>query len=142
MADALWMKLRDVPWEKYPASPRSTKQIPRILEALSSRKESRAMKAAHDIWTALCSGQVWPAAEPAYPFLIEILHIAHPTIQGEILDILTQFANFSGDMEEFQIRLKELLGKEQNTISRLTKSSDTVVAEKAKELLQKITEIH
>lgn len=141
MADAMWMKLRKVPWEKYKISPSSKKQVPRILEALASRKGPRAMKAGHDMWVALCSGQVWPAAEPAFPFLIDILGIAQPDVQGEVLDLFLKFATVPHDdsAEEWQRRLHVLLHKEHRFITKLSHSEDTVVADKAQLLLSKIS---
>ena len=140
MADAMWMKLRKVPWQKYKASPSSQKQVPRILEALASRKGPRAMKAGHDMWVALCSEQVWPAAEPAFPFLVEILGIAQPDVQGEVLDLFLKFATVphDDDAEEWQRRLHMLLNKEHRFITKLSHSEDVVVADKAQLLLSKI----
>ena len=141
MADALWMKLRNVPWEEYEISPSAKKQVPRILEALASRKGPRATKAAHDIWVALCSGQVWPAAEPAFPFLIDILRIAQPSIQAEILDLLITFSSVPGHnkAEEWQKRLKKLLHAEHRFFSQLSHAKDALVADKAQLLLTKIS---
>jgi len=141
MADAMWMKLRKVPWEKYKISPSSKKQVPRILEALASRKGPRAMKAGHDMWVALCSGQVWPAAEPAFPFLIEILGIAQPDVQGEILDLFLKFAAlpYGKDAEEWQLRLRILLKKEHRFFTKLCHSQDEILAEKSELLLNKIS---
>ncbi|BDS07243.1 hypothetical protein NT6N_22830 [Oceaniferula spumae] len=137
MADAMWMKLRKVPWEKYKMSPSSKKQVPRILEALASRKGARAMKAGHDMWVALCSGQVWPAAEPAFPFLVDILGIAQPEVQGEVLDLFLKFATVPNDedAEEWQKRLRMILSNEHRFMTKLSHSRDEIVAEKAEKLL-------
>ena len=130
MADALWMKLRKVTWEDYEVSPRCTKQVPRIIEALSARKESKAMKAAHDLWVALCSEKVWPAAEPACPFLFDVLRIAQPAVQGEIIDILMKFAEHPP--------LQTYLREQQAHIHKLTTARDEIVAAKAEDLLTKL----
>ena len=141
MADAMWMKLRKVPWEKYPMSPSSKKQVPRILEALASRKGPRAMKAGHDMWVALCSGQIWPAAEPAFPFLVDILGISQPDVQGEILDLFLKFSSLpqDADAEEWQLRLRMLLKNEHRFMTKLSHSKDEIVADKATLILDKIS---
>ncbi len=99
------------------------------------------MKAGHDMWMALCSGQVWPAAEPAFPFLIEILGIAQPDVQCEILDLFLQFSTIpSGDdAEQWQQRLHMLLHKEHRFITKLSHSEDVYVTDKAQLLLSKIS---
>jgi len=95
------------------------------------------MKAGHDMWVALCSGQVWPAAEPAFPFLIEILGIAQPDVQGEVLDLFLKFATVpnSDDAKAWHRRLQMLLHKEHRFITKLSHSQDEAVAEKAERLL-------
>lgn len=137
MADAMWMKLRNVSWTEFEASPSSKKQVPRILEALASRKGARAMKAGHDIWVALCSGKVWPAAEPAFPFLVEILGISQPEVQGEVLDLFLKFATVPNDedAEEWHKELHRLLRDEHRFITKLSHSRDEMVADKAGRLL-------
>jgi len=90
------------------------KNLPRLLESLASRKQARAMKASHEVWTALCSGDVYQAAEPAFPFLIEILGISEPSVQGEILDIFLKFTEVPEDdsAEDWQKNLRNLLRNE------------------------------
>ncbi|MGB0991814.1 MAG: hypothetical protein ACPG32_05030 [Akkermansiaceae bacterium] len=134
------MKLRKVPWEKYKASPSANKQVPRILEGLASRKIPRAMKSGHDMWVALCSDQVWPAAEPAFPFLIDILGITQPEVQGEILDLFLKFATVPNDdsADEWQQRLRMLLHSEHRFFTKLSFSKDEIVAAKASDLLERI----
>lgn len=133
----MWMRLRKVPWADYEAAPASKKPVPRILEALASRKGARAMKAGHDAWVALCSTRVWPAAVPAFPFLAEILGIAQPEVQGEILDLFLQFATVPNDDggEHWHKRLHALLGGQRRLIAGLSRSRDEAVAEKARRLL-------
>ncbi|MBK1831936.1 hypothetical protein JIN77_14465 [Verrucomicrobiaceae bacterium R5-34] len=140
MADAMWMKLRKVPWAKFKMAPASKKQVPRILEALASRKGPRAMKAGHDMWVALCSGQVWPAAEPAFPFLVDILGIAQPEVQGEVLDLFLKFATVPNDetAEDWHKRLRMQLHNEHRFITKLSHSQDAIVADKAERLLEMI----
>jgi hypothetical protein len=141
MPDTLWMKLRKVRWEDYPVSSSSEKNLPRLLESLASRKEARAMKASHDVWTALCSGQVHPAAEPAFPFLIEILGISQPAVQGEILDIFLKFAEVpDGETaEDWQTHLRVMLKNEHRFFTKLSHSRDEIVTDKARRLLDLIS---
>ncbi len=138
MADSLWMKLREVPWQDYACAPASRKAAPKMLEALASRKGPRAMKAAHDLWTALCSGKIWPAAEPCFPFLIEILGISEVEVQGEILELFLKFAQVPSDdsAEEWQINLHKMLGNEHRFFTKLSHSRDEIVADRARRLLE------
>lgn len=140
MADSLWMRLREVRWEQYKTSPASKKLVPKILENLASRKEARAMKASHELWIALCSGEVFPAAEPCFPFLIEILGISEVSVQGEILDLFLKFSQVPNDetAEEWQKRLRMILSKEHRFFTKLSHSRDEIVADKAERLLEVI----
>ena len=137
MADSLWMRLREVPWEQYQCSPVSKKPAAKILENLASRKEARAMKASHELWLALCSGQVHSAAEPCLPFLIEILGISAVSVQGEILDLMIQFAGLPEDdaAPNWQKRLRSGLEKQTGYFNKLSKSRDAIVADRASSLL-------
>lgn len=137
MPDSLWMKLRKVPWGSYTVSPASKKNLPRLLESLASRKQARAMKASHEVWTALCSGDVYQAAEPAFPFLIEILGISEPSVQGEILDIFLKFTEVPEDdsAEDWQKNLRNLLRNEYRFFNKLSHSRDEIVADRARRLL-------
>ena len=127
MADSLWMKLREVPWDQFKCNPGTDKKMAKMLENLASRKEPRAMKASHDIWAALCSGNIAPAAKPSIPFLIEILSISKPGVQSEILDILLKFAH--------ETQLMSGLKRGGFVFRKLTRSKDEVVAGKAAMML-------
>ena len=137
MADSLWMKLREVPWEKFASNPGTDKKIPKILENLASRKEPRAMKASHELWVALCAGKIAPAAEPAIPFLAEILGICPVSVQSEILDILLTLTQVTtgDDAPAWHARLITAIQRERYIIEKLSHSRDTIVAEKATRLL-------
>ena len=128
MADSLWMKLRKVPWDEFECNPGTDKKAAKMLENLASRKAPRAMKASHELWAALCSGQIASAAKPSIPFLIEILGISKSGVQSEILDILLKFAQ--------EPQLKSPLKRGRYTFQKLTRSRDDVVADKAERLLQ------
>jgi len=140
MADSLWMRLREVHWERFKSSPASKKTVPKILENLASRKEPRAMKASHDLWIALCSGEVHPAAEPSFPFLIEILGISSAAVQGEILEVFLKFTQVSKDEDapEWEQRLGMMLHKEHRFFTKLSHSRDEIVADRAERLLHLI----
>ncbi len=95
------------------------------------------MKASHEVWTALCSGGVFPAAEIAFPFLIEIMGISEPSVQGEILDMLIKFAEVPEDdsAEQWQRNLRDLLRGEHRFFTKLSHSRDEIVADRAERLL-------
>jgi hypothetical protein len=137
MADSLWMRLRRVRWNKYQISPAAKKQVPKMLENLASRKEPRAMKASHELWVALCSGQVYSAAEPCFPFLIEIMSISEPSVKGEILDLMTHFAQLADDPSapNWHKSLRSSLKKQSGYFKKLSYNSDAIVADKATNLL-------
>ena len=140
MADSLWMRLREVPWEQFKCSPAAKKTAPKILENLASRKEARAMKASHELWLALCSGGVQPAAVPCFPFLIEILGISEAAVQGEILDLLLKFTQVPNDAgaQEWQKQLRMMLHQEHRFFTKLSHARDAIVADKARQLLASV----
>jgi len=88
MSQALWMRLRDISWSGYTTSEGSGERIPRLLQDISSRKTSRAIKANHMLWKLLCKGGIHQAALPCSTFLIDLLHQAHTDVKLEILDII------------------------------------------------------
>lgn len=136
MADSLWMRLREVPWKKYETSPSSKKAIPKILENLSSRKEARAMKASHDLWLALCSGEVYPAAEPCFPFLIEVFDISSDSVQEELLDVFIKLAQpLNDDAEDWRQRLRKSILSERVFFEGMRHSSNERVVDKSVTLL-------
>ncbi len=91
MADAMWMKIRDVDWTAYETSSGDGSSMPTILKNLSSRKLPRATKASHKLWTALCNGgSVYSAVVPAIPLLLEIFTISEPEIQDAIIDVIAR----------------------------------------------------
>jgi len=133
MADSLWMKLRKVPWEKFPAHPGTDKKVPKILENLASRKEPRAMKASHELWSALCAGSIAPAAEACIPFMADILKISTVSVQSEILDMFLQFSKSDSEKLNSQLQFHSPIFK------KLTHSRDEIVADKAVSLLKSLT---
>ena len=98
------------------------------------------MKASHDLWVALCSGKIYSAAEPCFPFLIEILGISAVSVQGEILDLFLKFVQVPNDdtAEEWQKRLRMMLSKEHRFFTKLSHSRDEILADKAERLLDLI----
>ena len=132
MADSLWMKLRKVPWDKFPANPGTDKKVSKIIENLASRKEPRAMKASHELWSALCGGAIAPAAEPSIQFLAEVLKISAVCVQSEILDVLLKLSE--SDSTKIIIQLQYI----SPTIKKLTYSRDEIVADKAVNLLDQL----
>jgi len=132
MADALWMKIREIDWTSYPTSDGSN--VPSLLRNLASRKLPRAMRASHQVWTALCDGGVLhPAAIPAAPFLVETMMISDPGVQDGILDILVRMVTEGGDakvaVQNLSYALKPYL-----------RSKDEIVSSKVKDLLASISE--
>ena len=88
MSQALWMRLREVAWSDYKTSLGNGERIPRLLQDISSRKISRAIKASHMVWKLLCSGGIHPIAEPTVPYLIELSQLVTVDVKLEVLDIL------------------------------------------------------
>ncbi len=88
MSQALWMRLREIAWSEYKTSTGNAERIPRLLQDISSRKISRAIKASHMLWKSICSGDIHPAAEPTVPFLLELSQLVTAEVKLEILDIL------------------------------------------------------
>ncbi|WP_346188934.1 hypothetical protein [Rubritalea halochordaticola] len=92
MADALWMRLREVHWGDYEVSTGKAERLDKLLQDLASRKEARAMRASQDVWRLLCSGGIRSAAIPVVPFLVEIIDVSGDNVRCEILDILKSCA--------------------------------------------------
>lgn len=88
MSQALWMRLREVEWTHYKTSSGIADRIPRLLQDISSRKISRAIKANHILWKLICSGGIQHAAQPTIPFLIELSQLVTVEVKVEILDTL------------------------------------------------------
>lgn len=111
-----------------------------MLENMASRKLPRAMKASHELWSALCSGGIQAAAEPCAPFLVDILGISQPGVQSEILDILIKITARSDDETQSQRAqyIVQRLQRETRKLSKLIYSQDEFVAEKAKDLLDQL----
>jgi len=98
------------------------------------------MKASHELWAALCSSSIAPAAEPCIPFLIEIIDISATGVKSEILDILLKCAQVPDD-EKSQARHKRIIlaiQKEQFFLTKLMRSNDEITAEKAEMLINVI----
>lgn len=125
MADALWMKIREIEWDKFPAN--GNANVPNLLKNLASRKEQRAMKASQQMWTALCgSGKIHAAAEPCVPFLVEILSISTIGVQDSIIDIFSSLLT-----KEKHAWLQP----HQQELQPLLKSKDEIIVAKMKDLL-------
>lgn len=99
MADALWMRLREVKWGDYEVSTGKAEKLDKLLQDLASRKEARAMRASQDVWRLLCSGGIRSAAIPVVPFLVEIIDVSGDSVRCEILDIMKSCALGCGAME-------------------------------------------
>ncbi len=140
MADSLWMRLRKIPWEQYPCNPGTAKKAPKMLENLASRKGARAMKASHELWAALCAGQVAPAAEASISFLVEIIDISSSDVKPEILDILLKCAQVEcvEGSPAFHARLHSAIRLEAPFLMKLTRSRDETTATKASMILELI----
>ncbi len=98
------------------------------------------MKASHELWVALCSGGVQPAAVPCFPFLVEILGISEAAVQVEILDLFLKFTEVANDSDacEWQKQLRMMLHQEHRFFTKLCHARDAVVADKARQLLASI----
>ena len=108
-----------------------------MLEGLASKKEARAMRASHELWVALCQDGIQSAAEPCLPFLIEIIGISKPHVQGEILDLITQFARVPDHepASDLQTRLLTSIREQQACFQKLRNSHDDIIAAKASQLV-------
>jgi hypothetical protein len=100
MSQALWMRLREVAWSDYKTSSGNGERLPRLLQDISSRKTSRAIKASHMVWKLICSGGIHSAAEPTIPFLIELSQLVTADVKLEILDILKNCTLLLTDIED------------------------------------------
>lgn len=137
MADSLWMRLREIPWDKYPCHPGTAKKAPKMLENLASRKGPRAMKASHELWAALCAGGLAPAAVPVIPFLVEIMGISSADLKPEILDIILKCLRESAEsdnQERHEIILKTICHN-RAVFEQLSRSRKPMIADKAELIL-------
>ncbi len=135
MADAMWMKIRDVNWKTFKSSAGDAAGMPTILKNLSSRKPARAIRASHQLWTALCGGgKVYSAVVPAIPLLLEIFSISDPSVQEGIIDVLVRCDTAEID-EKWDEDLKFLIvqAKENLTFQRI---KDDIVKAKLEDFAQ------
>lgn len=92
MADALWMRLRDVAWGQYEVSSGKPERLGKLIADLSSRKKVRAMRASQELWRLVCSGGLRSGASVVVPFLVEVIDVSEDEVRCEILDILKSCA--------------------------------------------------
>lgn len=106
MAQALWMRLREVHWDQYEVAEGSAARLEKVLQDLASRKRQRAMKASHEVWRLLCKGETRSAAVVVLPYLVEIMEISVEDVQLEIADCIKSCAsalpNDAEWLKEFQ----------------------------------------
>lgn len=124
MAQALWMRLREVQWQEYEVSQGNADRLPKILQDLASRKRARSMKACHEVWQLLCRGGIHSAAVIVVPYLVEIIEISIEDVQMEIADTLKCCALGVPSLEaEWADSLKGSLLVEQDELQRLAKKA-------------------
>lgn len=129
MADAMWMKIRDVNWKVFKTSAGDASSMPTILKNLSSRKEARAIRASHQLWTALCGGGgVHSAVVPAIPLLLEIFSISAPSVQDGIIDVLVRCDTSEID-ESWSEELSFVIAQSKDVLS-VSRIRDEIVAAK------------
>ena len=133
----MWMKIREVNWGDYKSSSGDASGMPTILKNLSSRKEARAIRASHQLWTTLCGGgKVYSAVIPAIPLLLEIFSISAASVQDGIVDVLIRCDNseldseWSADMSE---DLNFVIAQSKDVLL-MSKISDEIVAAKIADL--------
>jgi hypothetical protein len=107
-----------------------------LLVSLLSTDEAIAFEASDDLWGKLCYAhrRLGPAAEPAFPFLIEALASGTPQMRVEMLDILLGLAILCprplGEAGlEWQMSLGRKLLHARATIAALAGDSDEEVAD-------------
>lgn len=124
MADALWMRLREVDWVSYGSAGNNSARMPKLLQDLASRKASRGMRAAHEVWKLVCSGGVREVAQPTLPFLLEIATMVQPEVAMEVYDIVVSCAVAVAQSDEgWEAELREDLVKaESSLVRRLARS--------------------
>ncbi|MFC5050937.1 hypothetical protein ACFPK9_09950 [Rubritalea spongiae] len=124
MAQALWMRLREVQWKDYEVSEGSSERLEKILQDLASRKRARAMKASHDVWRMLCRNGVRSAAVVVVPYLVEIIEISTEDVQLEIADILKScVVGVGGVRENWQDDLVRALQRVEPELRRYHKKA-------------------
>ena len=97
------------------------------------------MKATHDIWVALCSGQIYSAAEPCLPFLMEIFDISRDSVQEELLDVFIKLAQPpEPDAEPWRQRLHQRISDDRVFFEGMRHSRNEIVVEKASRVLAEL----
>ncbi len=130
MADAFWMKVREVDWTDYKTASGDANGMPTVLKNLSSRKLPRATRASHQAWTCLCGGgELHSAIVPSIPLLIDIYKISKPEIQDGILEILDR-AKKAVIEEDWKVGLRNNLTRAIKTMERLRPPKDEITAAK------------
>ncbi|MGJ8672344.1 hypothetical protein [Rubritalea sp.] len=131
MAQALWMRLREVQWKDYDVSEGSADRLEKVLQDLASRKRARAMKASHDVWRLLCRNGTHSAAVVALPYLAEIIEISTEDVQIEIADCIKSCASGLPSDCVWRERFKCVAGKSLPHLKRLRSKGDLEIALKS-----------
>lgn len=121
------MKIREVNWDDFDHA--GSTKVASLLKNLASRKLPRAMKASHQLWTALCGGgKVYSAAIPCVPFLVEIMSISDDAVKDGIIDVFQRMLTEGGEY-------KEAVVEQKSALYRYTKAKDPITAAKVKDLI-------
>ncbi|MBK1790975.1 hypothetical protein [Persicirhabdus sediminis] len=139
MADSLWMRLRNENWNQLECASGSASSIPKFLQNLASRKAARAMKASHDLWSALGVNHdsLCSANEVTFPYLLEILYISEVEIQCEILDLIIPICKHA-DSASWKTPASKELSNHHPLIKKLSFSKDEMLAEKSQQAFELI----
>ena len=85
-SDPLWKRLRNFDWEAADISGKEAKEVRKLLQDLSGKKEARAMRASQNLWRLMKANA--ELVQVIRPFLQEIRMISEDAVQSEIDELL------------------------------------------------------
>ena len=113
------IRVNQIDWTNYETAYGIAHNIPKLLIDLIGNDQQKTLDATHNLWCGLCHQHAYAssAAEPAYPFLKEVLIHTTPIIQVELLDIFYGFAVCTNPInpypnDSFQKRLRAEMKKD------------------------------
>lgn len=128
MAQALWMRLREVQWDQYEVAEGSAARLEKVLQDLASRKHQRAMKASHEVWRLLCKGETRSAAVVVLPYLVEIMEISVEDVQLEIADCIKSCASALPNEAEWHKEFQQVARETLHSLKQYKCTGDLEIA--------------
>jgi len=136
-------RVNSVDWSNFETAYGNAEGVGELLIELSLSKKKVAMDASHQLWCGLCHQHAYisSAAQPAFPFLIELLVEQDDELKIEILDILVGFSTClnseknNPEIESWKLSLYNDMISTITVFRNLTTSKNENISEFAKSII-------